>query len=59
MKTETQSGKVRRGWGITGKLAFAIVGSAIIAMAFLLGIVYFQMSHTLQDKSEDLLQTTT
>jgi methyl-accepting chemotaxis protein len=59
MKTETQSGKVRRDWGITGKLAFAIVGSAIIAMAFLLGIVYFQMSHTLQDKSEDLLQTTT
>ncbi len=59
MKTETQPGKVRRGWGITGKLAFAIVGSAIIAMAFLLGIVYFQMSHTLQDKSEDLLQTTT
>lgn len=59
MKTETQSGKVQRGWGITSKLAFAIVGSAIIAMAFLLGIVYFQMSHALQDKSEDLLQTTT
>ena len=52
-------GKTRQGWGITGKLVVAIVGSVIIAVALLLGIVYFQMSHALSDKSEDLLQTTT
>ena len=50
---------VRRGWGITGKLASAIVVSVIIAVAILLGVVYVQMSRTLLDKSEDLLQTTT
>ena len=58
-KRSAQSGAVRRGWGITGKLASAIVVSVIIAVAILFAVVYFQMSHTLLDKSEDLLQTTT
>lgn len=54
-----RSGAARRGWGITGKLASAIVGSVVIAVAILLAVVYLQMSHALLDKSEDLLQTTT
>ncbi|MFG6332646.1 MAG: methyl-accepting chemotaxis protein [Lachnospiraceae bacterium] len=54
-----RSGAARRGFGITGKLVFAIVGSVVIAVAVLLAVVYFQMSHALLDKSEDLLQTTT
>ena len=54
-----QTGSARRGWGITGKLASAIVVSVVIAVAILLAVVYFQMSHALLDKSEDLLQTTT
>ncbi len=63
MKQEKQDAAhtraVRRGWGITGKLASAIVVSVIIAVAILLGVVYVQMSRTLLDKSEDLLQATT
>ncbi len=51
--------KVRRGWGITGKLVSAIVASVVIAVAILFAVVYFQMSHALLDKSENLLQTTT
>ena len=31
----------------------------VIAVAVLLAVVYFQMSHALLEKSEDLLQTTT
>lgn len=54
-----QGGRARRGWGITGKLASAIVVSVVIAVAILFAIVYFQVSHALLDKSEDLLQTTT
>ena len=50
---------VRRGMGITGKLMVAIVGSIVIAMAVLLAVVYVQMSRTLLEQSEDLLQTTT
>lgn len=57
-KTVT-SGEVRRGWGITGKLVSAIVGNVVIAVAILLVVVYFQMSHALLDKSEDLLEATT
>lgn len=49
----------RWGFGITGKLASAIVISVVIAVAVLLAVVYFQMSHALLEKSEDLLQTTT
>ena len=48
-----------RGWGITGKLASAIVVSVVIAVAILLAVVYLQMSRALLDKSEALLQTTT
>ena len=49
---------VRRGWGITGKLAAAVVGSVIIAVAILLAVVYIKMSRALLEKSEDLLRTT-
>lgn len=55
----SRAGAVKKGWGITGKLASAIVVSVVIAVAVLFALVYFQMSHTLLDKSEDLLQTTT
>lgn len=59
-KEETShAGAVRRGLGITGKLASAIVVSVVVAVAILLAVVYSQMSHTLLEKSEDLLQTTT
>ncbi len=58
-KTFVKSGTTRRGWGITGKLASAIVVSVVIAVAILLAVVYVQMSNALLDKSENLLQTTT
>ncbi len=54
-----QAGTVRRGLGITEKLASAIVVSVVIAVAILFAVVYFQMSRALLDKSENLLQTTT
>ena len=57
--TSGSSGAVRRGWGITGKLASAIVVSVLIAVAILFAVVYVQMSNALLDKSENLLQTTT
>ncbi len=56
---EIRSGAVRRGMGITGKLAAAIVVSVVIAVAVLLGIVYVEMSQALLEKSEDMLRTTT
>ena len=49
----------RRGWGITGKLVSAIVGSVVIAVAVLLVVVYLQMSNALLEKSEQILQATT
>lgn len=49
----------KRGMGITGKLVFATVVSAVLALAALLAVVYFQMSGALLDKSENLLQATT
>ena len=49
----------KRGVGITGKLVFATVVSAVLALAVLLGVVYVQMSGALLEKSEDLLLTTT
>lgn len=58
-KMTVRSGGTRRGWGITGKLVSAIALSVICGVAILLGVVYFQMSHTLLDRSEDLLQATT
>ena len=54
-----KSDTVRRGWGITGKLASAIVVSVVIAVAILFAVVYVQMSNALLDKSENLLRTTT
>ncbi len=49
-------GTRRKGWGITGKLVSAIVGSVILAVAVLLAVVYLQMSRALLEKSEDMLQ---
>lgn len=49
----------KQGMGITGKLVFATVVSAVLALAALLAVVYFQMSGALLDKSENLLQATT
>ncbi len=49
----------KRGMGVTGKLVFATVVSAILALAVLLSVVYSQMSSALLEKSEDLLRTTT
>ena len=50
---------VRRGWGITGKLAFSVIGSVIIIVGILLGLVYWQMSKALLEKSEALIRSTT
>jgi len=50
---------VRRGIGIAGKLAAAIVGSVVIAVAVLLTVVNKKMSQALLEKSEALLQATT
>lgn len=59
-KQTARSGpSTKRGLGITGQLVFATVVSAVLALAALLAIVYFQMSRTLSEKSEALLQTTT
>ena len=57
--TAARSSKARRGWGITGKLASAIVLSVVIGVGILLGVVYFQMSNTLLTRNEELLQATT
>lgn len=56
---QNHSNAVRRGWGITGKLASAIVVSVVIAVAVLLGVVYIEMSQALLEKSENMLGTTT
>lgn len=56
---QNRSDAVRRGWGITGKLASAIVASVVIAVAVLLGVVYIEMSQALLEKSENMLGTTT
>lgn len=58
-QTVHSESSTKRGVGITGKLVFATVVSAFLAIAALLAVVYFQMSHALSEKSEDLLQTTT
>ena len=49
----------KRGLGVTGKLVFATVVSAILALAVLLAVVYFKMSAAMLEKSENLLQATT
>ena len=56
---DVRSDAAKRGWGITGKLASAIVVSVVIAVAIMFAVVYFRMSSALLDKSEHLLQTTT
>lgn len=48
---QNRSDGVRRGWGITGKLASAIVVSVVIAVAVLLGVVYIEMSQALLEKA--------
>ena len=58
-KTERAGAGRRRGWGITGKLVSAIIGSVFIAVLILLSVVFVQMSSALLDKSEDLIQSTT
>lgn len=49
----------KKGLGVTVKLVFAVVVSAMIAVAVLLSVVYDRMSETLLAKSEELLHTTT
>ena len=58
-KTERAGAGRRRGWGITGKLVSAIIGSVFIAVLILLSVVFVQMSSALMDKSEDMIQSTT
>ncbi len=58
-KTVRSTQTANRGVGVTGKLVFATVVSAVLALAALLGVVYVQMSGALLEKSEDLLLTTT
>ena len=43
-KTERAGAGRRRGWGITGKLVSAIIGSVFIAVLILLSVVFVQMS---------------
>ncbi len=51
--------RTKRGAGVTSKLVFATVVSAVLALGVLLSVVYLQMSNALLEKSEDLLRTTT
>ena len=57
--TRQKNGRTaRRGMGITGKLASAIVASVLLAVAALLIVVYMQMSKELLMKSEEILEAT-
>jgi len=57
--TRQKNGRTtRRGMGITGKLASAIVVSVLLAIAALLIVVYMQMSKELLVKSEEILEAT-
>ena len=57
--TRKKNGRTaRRGMGITGKLASAIVVSVLLAVAALLIVVYMQMSKELLVKSEEILEAT-
>ena len=56
-ESNVQNPKIK-GIGVTVKLVFAVVVSAMIAVAVLLGVVYDRMSQTLLEKSEELLHTT-
>lgn len=54
----SETKEIKKGIGVTVKLVFAVVVSAIIAVSVLLGVVYDRMSQTLLEKSEELLHTT-
>ena len=57
--TRQKNGRTaRRGMGITGKLASAIVVSVLLVVAALLIVVYMQMSKELLMKSEEILEAT-
>ena len=50
---------MRKGAGVTFKLASAIIVTVVILVSALLELVYIQMSSALLEKSSDLIQTTT
>ncbi|MCI8747108.1 MAG: methyl-accepting chemotaxis protein [Lachnospiraceae bacterium] len=50
---------MRKGAGVTFKLASAIIVSVVILVSALLELVYIQMSSAMLEKSSDLIQTTT
>ena len=58
-KKEKTKKTMRRGAGITLKLASAIIVTVVILVTALLALVYKQMSGALLEKSGDLIQTTT
>lgn len=58
-KADGQHTGVRHGWGITGKLASAVVGSILVAVIILLAVVFVRMSSAMLDKSEELIRSTT
>lgn len=58
-KDRSAAKSVVRKWGVTGKLAGAIVLTIVIMITVLLVIVYGRVSGTLLDKSENLLKETT
>lgn len=63
MKKETKvsrtGGSMMRKWGVTAKLAGAIVVTIVIMTVVLLSIVYNKVSGTLLEQSEKLLEQTT
>ena len=58
-KKEKTKRTMRRGAGVTLKLASAIIVTVVILITVLLALVYKQMSSALLEKSGDLIQTTT
>ncbi len=60
VKTKPGAGaSARKIWGVTGKLAAAIVVCVVIAVGILLAVVYNSVSAALLEKSEALLEATT
>ncbi len=58
-KTASQSTGVRRGWGITGKLGTAVIGSIFILVVLLLMVVFVEMASAMLDKNEELIRSAT
>ncbi len=59
-RKNVKTGKtMRKGAGVTFKLASAIIVTVVILVSALLELVYIQMSSALLEKSSDLIQTTT